>query len=454
MSRKEKVRIGAGAGTSDDRMTPALELAERGQIDYLVFECLAERTVARENQSRSKDANKGYSPSLHERAQMVLPTCIKKGIRIVSNMGAANPVGGAKAMRMEAKNLGLGDVPIAVVLGDDVSEIVRTMPQLKLMENGEPLESILPTFASANAYLGADVVAKALDTGAPIVLTGRVADPSLFVGPMMHEFGWSYDDYARLAQGTAAGHLLECTASVTGGCFGWPGVKDVPDLANNGYPYADVTPDGKILLGKTPDTGGRLDVMTCTEQLIYEMHDPKAYITPDCVLDITGIKLTEEGRDRVRVEGAVARPRTDTYKVVVGYTAGYIGEGEVSYGGIDAVARARWAAEIVKERLKRRGFTYEDFRVDLIGMSSLHGEPGLPTAGRPEPYEVRLRMAGRTPDKKAAHALGFEVRAMHMHGPGGAGGACEPRVRDVLAVKSVLLPRHLVKTQLVVEGML
>ncbi len=449
MKSEGVVRIGAGAGTSDDRMVPALELAERGDIDYLVFECLAERTVSRENLARSKDPELGYSPSLPARLRMVLPACMRNRIRIVSNMGAANPLGGARAARKEAAALGLGDVAVAVVLGDDVSSVVRHHPELKLIENGEPLESILPKMISANAYLGADVVCEALDTGAPIVLSGRVADPSLFLAPMLHEFGWAHDDLPKVAQGTAAGHLLECTASVTGGCFGWPGKKDVPDLAHNGYPFADATADGGIVIGKTPATGGRLDVMTCTEQLIYEIHDPSAYITPDCVLDITGIALTQDGADRVRVEGARARPRTDTYKVNVGYADGLIGEGEVSYGGIDAVPRAKWAAEIVRERLRAQGFVYDDFRVDLIGLSSLHGE-----GDRPEPYEVRLRLAGRTADRRAAHAIGFEVRAMHMHGPGGAGGACEPRVRDVLAVKSVLLPRNLVNPQVVVEGSL
>ena len=448
MTRKHSIRIGSGAGTSDDRMLPALELAQRGDLDYLVFECLAERTVARENQSRVKDPEKGYTPSLHERLRMVLPECAKKGIRIVSNMGAANPLGGARAARREARELGLGDMPVAVVLGDDVTEIVRKMPELRLMENGEPLESILPKLASANAYLGADLMAQALATGAPMVMTGRVADPSLFVAPMLYEFGWSYDDYAKLAQATAAGHLLECTASVTGGCFGWPGVKDVPDLARNGYPFADAGADGSIVIGKTPGSGGRLDIMTCTEQLLYEMHDPAAYITPDCVLDITELKFTQAAPDRVRVERARAKPRTDTFKVTVGYADGYIGEGEVSYGGIGAAGRAKWAAEIIQERLRLRGFKYEDFRVDLIGMTSLHGDDGR----RPEPYEVRLRLAGRSQDRKAAHAVGFETRATHMHGPGGAGGACEPRVKDVLAVKSVLLPRRLVKTEVVVEG--
>lgn len=448
MGGRKSIRIGSGAGTSDDRMVPALELAERGELDYLVFECLAERTVARENLARTKDPEKGYTPSLHERLRLVLPACVENNVRIVSNMGAANPLSGARAARREARDLGLGDIPVAVVLGDDVTSVIRNMPELTLLETGEPLESILPKVASANAYLGADVICEALGTGAPIVLTGRVADPSLFVAPMMHEFGWSYEDYAMLAQGTAAGHLLECTASMSGGCFGWPGRKFVPDLANVGYPLGIIGEDGSVVVTKTPNSGGRVDVMTCTEQLIYEMHDPKAYITPDCVLDISDLELTQQLADHVRVTGARARARTDTLKVTIGYSDGYIGDGEVSYGGIDAVARAKWAAEVVKERLASQGFVYDDFRVDLIGMSSLHGDPD----SRPEPYEVRLRMAGRTNDRKAAHAIGFEIRAMHINGPGGAGGACEPRVRDILAVKSVLLPRRFVNPQIAVEG--
>jgi len=445
---KSTIRIGSGAGTSDDRMTPALELARRGGLDYLVFECLAERTVARENQDRLRDPERGYTPSLPERLAMVLPACVEEDVRIVSNMGAANPRGGARAARRVARDLGLGEIPVAVVEGDDVTEALRARPELRLMENGEPLESILPRVVSANAYLGADVIAEALSTGARIVLTGRVADPSLFLAPMLHEFGWRLDDLDRVAAGTVAGHLLECTGAVTGGCFGWPGIKDVPDLAGLGYPFADVTSGGGVTIGKTPGSGGRLDVMTCTEQLIYEMHDPTDYITPDCRLDITGLSMEQVAADRVRIAGARARPRTGTYKVTVGHTDGWIGEGEVSYGGIDAVARARWAAEVVRERLRRRGFVYEDWRVDLIGLSSLHGDPG----DRPEPYEVRLRLAARARDRGAAHAVGFETRAMHMHGPGGAGGACEPRVREVLAVKSVLLPKELVSPRVTVEG--
>jgi hypothetical protein len=448
MAGRDSVRVGCGAGTSDDRLEPALELAERGDIDYLVFECLAERTIARENLARRNNPELGYAPSLHDRMPLVLPACIERGIRIVSNMGAANPTGGARAVRRHAKELGLREVSCAVVVGDDVREVVKRMPELPLMETGEPLETLLPRMVSANAYLGADTVKAALDTRADVVLTGRVADPSLFLGTLMHHFDWDYQDWPHMAAGTIAGHLLECSGSVTGGCFAWPGKKEVAGLASLGFPYADVTADGTVHIGKPDGSGGRVDVMTCTEQLIYEMHDPANYITPDCVLDITGVTLHNAGEDRVRVEGMRAKPRTDTYKVTVGYFDGWIGEGEVSYAGPDAPDRAQLGGEIVRDRLRMRGFSYDDFRIDLIGMSSLHGAMDM----RPIPYEVRLRVAGRAQDRKAAHAVGFEVRTLHVNGPGSAGGGMDPKVRQVLAVRSVLLPRRYVNPQILVEG--
>lgn len=446
-SPKSSIRVGTGAGFSDDRIEPAVDLAERGKLDYLVFECLAERTIARETLTRLKDPERGYTPYLVERFQAVLPACTKNGIRIVTNMGAANPLGAARAVRREAKALGIADLPVAVVTGDDVADIVRRNPQLPLMENGEPVESLLPRMASANAYLGADVIRDALATGAPVVMTGRVADPSLFLGTMLHGLGWRYDDYPKLAVGTLAGHLMECAAQVTGGCFIDPGKKDCDDAVNIGFPYADIQGDGSLVLGKLEDSGGRLDVMTCTEQVLYEMHDPTSYITPDCILDITDVEFAQDSRHRVRVNGAKVRPRTPTYKVVVGYHDGYIGEGEVAYAGPNAVARAKLAEKIVRERLRKRGFTYPEIRVDYIGMSSLHGMG----EGRPEPYEVRLRIAARSPDRKAALAVGFEVRTLHVNGPSGGGGGSNA-IREVLAVKSILIPRELVRTSVTVEG--
>lgn len=444
---KASIRVGTGSGFSDDRIEPAQDLAERGAVDYLVFECLAERTIARETATRLKDPERGYTPYLVERFEAVLPACTRNKVRIVTNMGAANPAGAARMVRRVAQDLGLGEIPVAIVTGDDVTEIVRANPQLPLMESGEPVESLIPRMASANAYLGADAIRDALATDAPVVITGRVADPSLFLGTMLHGLGWRYDDYGRLAVGTLAGHMMECAAQLTGGCFIDPGRKDAEDAVNIGFPYADVDADGNIVLGKLEDSGGRLDVQTCSEQILYEMHDPSSYITPDCVLDVREVAFAPESEHRVRVTGAKARPRTPTYKVVVGYHDGYVGEGEVGYAGPNALARARLAEHIVRERLERRGFTYPEIRVDYIGMSSLHGMG----EGRPEPYEVRMRFAARSPDRKAAQAVGFEVRTLHVNGPAGGGGGTNS-LREVLGVKSILIPRELVTPRIAVEG--
>jgi len=439
------LRIGCGAAFSDDRIAPAVDLAEQGELDYMVFECLAERTVARENQTRSKQPDKGYSPRMLERMGAVLPACVKNNIRVISNMGAANPSSAGKVFKQHAREAGHGDIKVTVVEGDDVSELLRKQPQLPIMESGAPLESLLPRMVSGNAYLGADAIVRALESGAQFVLTGRVADPSLFVSAAMHHYGWRYDDWGRLAQATTLGHLLECGAQVTGGCFAEPsGRKFVPDMARLGFPYADIDNDGQVWVGKLDSAGGRVDYHTCAEQMLYEIHDPSTYITPDCILDITALQFTETAPNRVLAQGARARPRTDTYKVTVGYRDGYIGEGQITYAGIGAVAKAKWAAEIIQARLAERGFAYSEVRVDLIGMSSMHGAPEL----RAEPYEVRLRLAMRTEDKAAAEAVGFETRAMHVNGPGSGGGGSDPVVREVLAVQSVLLPRRLVDPQI------
>ena len=449
MSKAGTLRIGAGAAFSDDRIQPAVDLVERGELDYIVFECLAERTTARENLTRVKDPDKGYSPRMLERLGAVLPACLRNDVRIVSNMGAANPSSGGREIVRHARESGLGEVDCTVVLGDDVADILRKQPQLPIMESGEPLETLLPAMCSANAYLGADIICRALETGARIVLTGRVADPSLFVAPAMHHFGWSYTDWPRMAAGTALGHLLECGAQVSGGCFGDPVKKEkqVPDLARLGFPFGDIAADGSFWISKLADSGGRVDLATCKEQMLYEMHDPAAYLTPDCVFDMTELEMFQDGPNRVQVTGAKARPRTPSYKVTVGYLDGFIGEGQISYAGINAVAKAKWAADIVQARLKERGFAYSEVRVDLIGMSSLHGL----AEARPEPYEVRLRLAMRTPDRKAAEAVGFETRALHVNGPGGGGGGADPVVREVLAVQSVLLSRELVDPQVRIE---
>lgn len=440
---RRTVRIGSGAGYAGDRWEPAVELAEKGEVDYIAFECLAERTIARETLAMHHDPARGYNPRLTERMAAVLPPCARNRVRVVTNMGAANPLGAGRETCRVAAEAGLKDLRCAVLLGDDVSDTVRAMPGLALLETGRPLESILPRMASANAYLGADAIRDALATGAEVVMTGRVADPSLFVAPALFEFGWSYDDYPRLAQATVAGHLLECAGQVTGGYFADPGPKDVPALARLGFPFADVSADGEVAIGKVAGSGGRIDAMTCTEQLLYEMGDPAAYITPDCVLDVTAVGFVEERADRVRVAGARARPRTPTYKVSVGYFDGYMGEGQLSYGGPNAVARARLAGEVVAERLRLRGLAYDELRCELIGLDSLHG----PGAGRPEPYEVRLRVAGRTASRAAAEELGWEVETLLTNGPQGGAGHFG-QVREIYAVQSVLLAREAVTTRI------
>lgn len=445
-----RLRIGVGAGMADDRIGPALELLQQCEIDYLVCECLAERTIARETLSRKTGGSQGFNPMLADRMRSFLPLMRDKGVKLVSNMGAANPLGAAEAALEIGQSLGWQGLKCAAVTGDDVAERVSRHPELPLMDRQLPLEDILPRLASANAYLGADVVRDALATGAHVVMTGRVADPSLFLGVALHHHGWSYDDYPRLAAGTIMGHLLECSAQITGGYFADPGKKDVPRLAELSYPFADIHEDGRLFIGKPDGSGGRLDRMTCSEQALYEIHDPRAYITPDCVLSLEGINFEELTPDRVAVRGISAGPRTDTYKVVVGYFDGWIGSGEVAYAGINAIARAQLAAETVKERFRLDGGVASEIQVDLIGMNSLHGSHAH--AMSTVPYEVRLRVAARCPDKKSAHLLGDHVRQLNMQGPYGAGGPVNLGAREVIAVDAVLIPRDWVRPEIITVG--
>ena len=447
---RRRLRIGVGAGMADDRVGPALQLLEHCDLDYLVCECLAERTIARETLARRQDSSRGYNPMLRERMQSFLPLCREKGVRLVSNMGAANPEGAARAALEIGNEQGWVDLRCAAVTGDDVIDRVRAHPELRLLDRDLPLETILPRLASANAYLGADVVREALATGAHVVMTGRVADPSLFVGVALHHHDWSYDDVSRLATGTIMGHLLECSAQVTGGYFADPGKKDVPRLAELAYPYADLYDDGELVICKPEGSGGRLDRMTCSEQAMYEIHDPSAYITPDCVLSLQGLTFEERSENCVAVRGVSALPRTDTYKAVVGYFDGWIGTGEVAYAGVNAVARAKLAAQTIKERFRLDGGIATELQVDLIGVSSLHGEYQTSAAG--EPYEVRLRVAGRCPDKKSAHLLGDHVRQLNMQGPYGAGGPVNLGAKEIIAVDAVLIPRDWVNPQIITVG--
>ncbi|MDN4573181.1 ABC transporter substrate-binding protein [Pandoraea cepalis] len=436
-----RIRIGAGAGYSGDRIEPAVELAQQGALDYLVFECLAERTIGIAQQARRRDPQSGYDPLLEARMTAVLPAALRNGVRIISNMGAANPLAAARKTAEIARALGLGDVKIAAVTGDDVLDVVL-QGDVHFEETGERVASYGNRIVSANAYMGAAGIVDALAAGAQIVLTGRVADPSLFVAPLIHEFGWRMDDWETLGQATVVGHLLECAGQITGGYFADPGYKDVPNLATLGFPIGEVAPDGSVVITKVPDAGGRVTQATCKEQLLYEIHDPRRYLQPDVVADFSHVRVEEEAPDRIKVTGGRGTPRTDTLKVSVGYVDGFIGEGQISYGGPGAVARARLALDIVRERLALTGVQTSELRCDLIGMNSLHGE----TAGarHAEPYEVRVRVAGRVSSAEQALRIGNEVETLYTNGPAGGGGVTKS-VREVLAVQSVLLPREHVK---------
>ncbi len=295
-----KIRISAGAGYGGDRFEPAIELIEKGNINYLVYECLAERTIALYQLAKTKNPELGYNPQLEKRLRPVLEPCFRKGIRIITNMGAANPIAAGEKVAQMAQNLGLHGLKIAVVLGDDVIDVIKSCDS-EVLETGENLEVYSAKIVSANAYLGCQAITEALSTGANVVITGRVADPSLFLAPMVYEFGWKLNDYSVLGQGTVIGHLLECAGQVTGGYFADPGYKDVPRLWELGFPIAEVQENGEAIITKPEGSGGLVSEDTCKEQLLYEIHDPAAYITPDCVADFAGVALSRLAPIKLRL---------------------------------------------------------------------------------------------------------------------------------------------------------
>ncbi|WP_341958848.1 acyclic terpene utilization AtuA family protein [Pseudomonas sp. RC10] len=446
------LRIGSGAGYSGDRIEPAVELAEKGALDYLVFECLAERTIALAQQARLTDPDAGFDPLLSERMRRVLPFVARgrepgqQRLRVITNMGAANPLSAAKEVRRIAATLGLHGLKVAALTGDDV--LAQLSPEQKL-DNGSTIKALGDRLISANAYLGAEGIVDALKADADVVITGRVADPSLFLAPQLFEFGWASDDWARLGRGTLIGHLLECAGQITGGYFADPGVKDVPDLARLGFPLAEIDAEGRAVISKVAGSGGRIDTATCTEQMIYEVHNPSAYLTPDVTADFSGVSFNVVAPNEVRAEGASGRARPETLKVSVGFLDGWIGEGQISYGGPGALARAQLARDVVLERLKITGVVFDDVRAELIGVDSLHGFE-LGSRALSEPWEARLRVAARCADKAEAVRIGNEVETLYTNGPYGGGGATKA-VRQVVAVASLLLPREAVTPRVHLE---
>jgi Acyclic terpene utilisation family protein AtuA len=436
-------RIGAGAGFQGDRIEPAIELAERGGLDYLVFECLAERTIALAQQARRADLRAGYDPLLEARMRATLPIAARNGTKIISNMGAANPLAAAHRVAEIAGELGLGALRIAAVIGDDVLDATRRRDPV-IEENGLPVSELGDRIVSANAYIGAEPIVQALAKGADVVITGRTSDPALFLAPLMFQFDWSSRDWPLLGCGVLAGHLLECAGQVTGGYFADPGYKDQPDLARLGFPIAEVHENGEFTLCKVEGSGGRITEATCKEQLLYEIHDPSRYLQPDVIADFSHVLVEEITPDHVRISGASGIARPDNLKVSVGYLDGYIGEGQISYAGAGALARGRLAIDIVRERLRLVGAEARELRFDLIGLNALHGER-LSRAGS-EPYEIRVRVAGHARSAAEAARIGAEVETLYTNGPAGGGGVSKS-VREIIAIASTFAPRDSVRPE-------
>ncbi|MCL8207809.1 MAG: DUF1446 domain-containing protein [Actinomycetia bacterium] len=438
------IRIGAGSAYADDNLTPALDLARSGAVDVLCFDGLAERTLALAQLRRLEQTGAGYDRRLDRFGRDFLPHAAR-GLTLVTNMGAADPLAAGERLRQIADAAGYRDLGIAVVLGDDVLAVVRALDPV-IEETGEPLSRLGGRLVSANAYLGAEPIAAALEQGARVVIGGRLADPSLFLAPLMVRYGWSASDWPRLGQGTVVGHLLECGTQVTGGNFADPPYRVVPRLDDLAMPIAEVEPDGRAVLTKLSGTGGMVTPDTVKAQLVYEILDPGAYLTPDVTADFRAVTVAAAGPDRVRVEGGTGRARPERLKVLVGVHEGFQGEGEVSFAGPGAYDRARLCRDVLRARYERYyARDCVDMRLDLIGVDSLHG-PVAPLP-RHEPYEVRVRLAVRSPEREVAEAVSREVEWQYL-GPAGAGGI-RLRVTPVLALYTTYLERAAVPVEVV-----
>lgn len=447
MSRAERtVRLGAATGWARDRFEPALELAQRGGIDYLCFDSMSEVTMSAAQVARMDGGTvPPYDPYLEARLEPLLRTCKDKGIRIITNQGWLDPVAAARRVALLAKAQGIEGLKIAAVSGGILLDCIADMG-LDFVETGELVASSRQSIVSAETYLGAQGIVEALRQGADIVITTRVADACVYLGPLAHEFGWSFDDHHAMARGMIVGHLMECGCQVSGGYFADPGYKDVPDLANVGNPIAEVSAS-RIVIGKLPGTGGVVNEATCKEQLLYEVQDPSRYLCPDCIADLTKVRFQQAGEDRVEVFiDDAGLPKTPTLKALVGLREGFMTEEMVLFAGPGALARAELTREVLKERFQRIRLDAQEIRMDYLGLNGVHRESSPPP--RHEPYEVILRIAIKTRDRAEADKLRREVDPLAVNGASGTGkwATSSPgsRVRSVVGLNSVLVPRELV----------
>ena len=451
---KQLIRVASGQGFWGDLPDAPVRQVEGGPIDYLMLDYLAEVTMSIMQKQRSRDPSAGYAKDFVPLMKRILPACVERKIKVTANAGGVNVEGCANAVREVARELGLGGkVRIGIVTGDDmmsrIDELLSRGIELRNMDTGEPLSAVRDCIQSANAYLGAWPMVEALKRGAQIVITGRATDTGLTLAPMIHEFGWASDDWNRLAAGTIAGHIIECGAQASGGnCqYDWRGI---PDLASVGFPIVEASPDGTFVITKHENTGGRVNIPAVKEQLVYEMGDPHAYITPDCVADFASVQLRDEGPDRVGVYGIEGRPATDSLKVSISYSAGYKAVGTLVYAWPEAYDKARAAAQILRERLERLGLHFDQVLTEFVGANATHG----PLAGEPSPdlAEVQLRVGVRAEDRGAVERFTKEIAPLILTGPpavtGFAGG--RPKVEEIVAYWPALIPKEEIKPQVTI----
>lgn len=443
----KSIRIAGGLGFYGDSWRPIKASIERGNVSYVASDHLAELTLAILQKDRQRDLNPGYTRDLLPMLTDLLPLALPRGIKFILNAGGLNPLAARSALLDALKKLGI-NLKVGVVLGDSVmehlDEFQATGASLAHMDTGADIATVRDRLLFASAYLGARPIVEALAAGADIVLTGRVADAALFLAPMIHELGWRWDDWDRLAQGTVVGHLLECSGQATGGNFGgdW---RAIPDLAHIGYPIAEVWENGTATISKAPDTGGRVSFDTLREQLLYEVHDPTHYLTPDVDVNMTSLTLEEIGTDLVRVSGATGRPAPAMLKIVAGYEDGYMGSAMIGYAWPDALAKARLAAQIIQQQMTEVGLKPQEILIEYLGYNSIHGPLASPEHTA-DLNEVYLRIAVRCSSKREASLLGRLLPPLGLSGPpfiGGAGGMAEPRA--LLGIWPTLAPRTLIE---------
>ncbi len=448
------VRIANGQGFWGDSFTGPVRLVEEGPLDYLTLDYLAEVTMSIMQKMRQRDPQAGYATDFPELLRRILPSCKKKGIKVIANAGGVNPKGCADAIRKIVGELGLKGVKIAIVEGDDIldriPQLMESGEKFANLDNGAEISTVLDRITSANVYIGAKPIADALAQGADIVITGRATDPSLVVGPLIHEFGWSLDDFDKLAAGTVMGHILECGPQCTGGNYTkW---REVKDFARIGWPVAEASADGSFVVTKHDNTGGLVNVETITSQLLYEMGDPHRYLGPDCTADFTTIKLDQVGKDRVKVSGIKGSAPTDTYKVSMSYANGYKISGALVVTGPDAVEKAKLCADIVFKRLAMYGLRVpeEDRFVELVGMNVCY--QGIVPAPE-QPAEVLMRIGAKGKDKRLLAFLGRELAPLVTGGPPGITGfaAGRPTPSPIVGYWPALIDKKKISTNVVVE---